>query len=1375
MEKSHKDILIRLRKNIIDDLDVDNDIIQPLRNEYILREEDIRYIYTGSTKEERASLLLDILPRCGPSTFDVFHQSLKHHYEWLSDEIDKLLGNYEIETNGEIDYYSGPSNIPPLSPMTVTREEKLKDALQQLIPAEYIALHAMKGFGKSCLVASTLKNIKLVKELFSNQVYWLKFTSDHSIDEEILIQLNTLYYNVRNLEIQPELFTPSQKDSLIQNLKCYFNKRDNCNALLILDDVYDKKIIETFDFKCKTLVLTADIAVLRRKNPKIIEMNDGFTEAETLGLFAKVLEMDVNELPVEAKRIHEECKGMPLLIAMFAAQFEEFKCDMKIRTNRWKYYLECLRKKDTTNRVMREFLEKQKTIFDICIQQLRPDLRTRYESLAIFCEDVNITPKTLEIFWEEDIYQVEELMLELCHKSLATRKWNNDLKTYIYGVHDLLLCHLRKKRTEKELIELHKSIIEKYRKYCDNDFSKLPDDNYIYQYIGYHLHEAQLHKEFTSVYLNLDFIQAKLMHVGLNDLLLDLRKYKNIKQTELFFDLERFLQEHASVIIEHRRKKCLDIVQIAMEHPYNGYISHVAHDLATKRSKHLYLSHTKNLRYANMPVTEEISMGICTVSFTDNPKLFLTGSTSGKIILWNSETKQQKIYNGHREGYFIKKIIVSVIGDCFLSLSNDGIIKLFPLFNENGEIFDMHYMHTESPRQKQSSWSGLFGNSNSQDDSLTEFCVENEVILDMAFGHDDRYIAACTDKATIQIWNQHGKVVFTLKDSKYQCIPKIAFTAQASLLHIMDESKSAIVLYTNHRNDYTTYQYLTCYNLQLQSTAKDVIFFHQIPKRDNSLMVVTKKEAIYVKWWWTEDCVHSFSKKTKGFVDNDSVIYVCATITYDGQYIILADSAGFINVWNTYSGYQPIATYKNRVVSLDSYWLKDEGYHIICGSGNSVLYTWNFPIQETDELPRKCLFDAIVKSDDNMDIVVKESPSNKIIVLQGNNLKQESEFIKGKISSLQLSDDGTEAVYVTDNQIRLLNINTGTTELVFAIDKPIQFVKLINLRNCNVVLCRWEENNLKVWQRSRPIFDLNTKAEPIYNVHIINDNYVVTVSNNNIMIWFIDVPWQYKNQISPPYSSPSISFSCLSYNQNYLAILNGSYLTLFRIICEYELYSEIELQLYFKYTFTQKVTCCNISKDERYVAVGFESGRISIIDIQKPTDIYCYLSFHTSPIKQLDWCSAAINVPLLLSLTSDEFAWWNVALAKNNIKANQKTARRSRMGISHSTSTPSFSTSSISNSFTNLQISNSRSVDTGVTNLQGDKTSTTDYDSQYWKNKVGKDPQVPELLQIVELPPSRDPKVCISSNFSKYVMIDIYGSVNTFKLFNYDNDQSEII
>lgn len=79
-------------------------------------------------------------------------------------------------------------------------------------------------------------------------------------------------------------------------------------------------------------------------------MRHGFTEEETLGLFAKVLDINVDRLPFEAKLIHKECKGMPLLIAMFAAQFENFKFDMSHDKGRWQYYLNCLKTKNAKNK-----------------------------------------------------------------------------------------------------------------------------------------------------------------------------------------------------------------------------------------------------------------------------------------------------------------------------------------------------------------------------------------------------------------------------------------------------------------------------------------------------------------------------------------------------------------------------------------------------------------------------------------------------------------------------------------------------------------------------------------------------------------------------------------------------------------------------------------------------------------------------------------------------------------------------------------------------------------------------------------------------------------------------------------------------------------
>lgn len=63
MDKLHQHILKMLRKSIVADLDVHNGIIKPLQSEYILTDQHIVEIEHGTSKEEKAEILLDILPR----------------------------------------------------------------------------------------------------------------------------------------------------------------------------------------------------------------------------------------------------------------------------------------------------------------------------------------------------------------------------------------------------------------------------------------------------------------------------------------------------------------------------------------------------------------------------------------------------------------------------------------------------------------------------------------------------------------------------------------------------------------------------------------------------------------------------------------------------------------------------------------------------------------------------------------------------------------------------------------------------------------------------------------------------------------------------------------------------------------------------------------------------------------------------------------------------------------------------------------------------------------------------------------------------------------------------------------------------------------
>lgn len=153
----------------------------------------------------------------------------------------------------------------------------------------------------------------------------------------------------------------------------------------------------------------------------------------------------------------------------------------------------------------------------------------------------------------------------------------------------------------------------------------------------------------------------------------------------------------------------------------------------------------------------------------------------------------------------------------------------------------------------------------------------------------------------------------------------------------------------------------------------------------------------------------------------------------------------------------------------------------------------------------------------------------------------------------------------------------------------------------------------------------------------------------------------------------------------------------------------------------------------------------------------------------MSWGPTALDAPILLSLANDELAWWNVALCLKD-ELNEKP-KRSRRSITCSKSTPSCNV--CADTLSTQQIPNSRSLDSNVSNLQHDTESNAstsngvNYTHINWKTKMGKDCNKPALLAAVELPQCRTAKVCISPDFTKFVTVDIYGAVSTFKPFSH--------
>lgn len=141
-----------------------------------------------------------------------------------------------------------------------------------------------------------------------------------------------------------------------------------------------------------------------------------------------------------------------------------------------------------------------------------------------------------------------------------------------------------------------------------------------------------------------------------------------------------------------------------------------------------------------------------------------------------------------------------------------------------------------------------------------------------------------------------------------------------------------MIFYAEQQDD--SYTYLATYNLKLQN--RKVILFQPIPENERSLMIVADTIAIHVKWQeiWNPlypnlvGQVHNFIKQERAKIEENEATFTCATLTYDGEYLITADSKSSINVWVVVAG-TPITTFKGRVNSLDTYWFDDDGYHLV--------------------------------------------------------------------------------------------------------------------------------------------------------------------------------------------------------------------------------------------------------------------------------------------------------------------------------------------------------------------------------------------------------------------------------------------------------------
>ncbi|PSN50315.1 hypothetical protein C0J52_10119 [Blattella germanica] len=323
-------------------------------------------------------------------------------YPWLSSELQADGPQaYQIEEKSYFDSLL-LGGLPQAPPYYVERKEKIDEIrthLHSLERGNYVVLHGMTGYGKSCLATAALDNKQLLIEKFNGAVYWIS-VGDATSDNLLCHMTDLMEKLSHHPQVEPEemkVQSSISEKGATESLRRYFTSFALRDGLLILDDVPSSDFIDAFDIGCKILVTTKDREVMRTVEGRynLITISKGFTEQESLSLIANCVGLSVSKLPPEAKKIHNLTKGTPMVIALIGAQLAEIQDDAKRNSGRWKYYVDNLTKRDYRI-IRRNSFSPEKELFNaigICVDILSEEMKSLYQDFALFVEDVNIKPE----------------------------------------------------------------------------------------------------------------------------------------------------------------------------------------------------------------------------------------------------------------------------------------------------------------------------------------------------------------------------------------------------------------------------------------------------------------------------------------------------------------------------------------------------------------------------------------------------------------------------------------------------------------------------------------------------------------------------------------------------------------------------------------------------------------------------------------------------------------------------------------------------------------------------------------------------------------------------------------------------------------------
>ncbi|XP_023242711.1 apoptotic protease-activating factor 1-like isoform X2 [Centruroides sculpturatus] len=1200
MDAIQKHCLRKERENIIADLNPKY-ILPFLLEKHVVTVDEYNEILNKESTNKQTSLLLSLLPLKSSDAFNSFLDALEHEdaYPWLAKPMRDYIRSKVEQENRELAEKFLKGGVPFPINFFIPRSQAVDDVRNAVRNISekmrgWIVIWGMFGSGKTVLASEAIRDVQLFKECFYGGVFWLpigKLDNESALLMKMHKLCMSLSPNDRNYPDSIELATHYLKQ-LVSDIR-----ENNKKILLILDDVWCTDAIKVFDIGCPVIITTRARDILGNISGErsIIELKEGFHLKESEKLLALYVGVDSKSLPhSEIKAIHDRCKGSPMAIAMLGSIMQTHGN----KEERWKKYRSML-EEGRVGRIRNLSNDKKNLLqaIDISVKDLSEEMQDYYKLFAAFKEDIGIPNEVLEIQWDKDKFDVEDIMYEFNKKSLARIIENKN--SHVYWIHDLHLDYLKENCKDKQA--LHQNFVNQYLEKCHVDknnynYGLLPDDKYIYYFLAYHLYNAQ-DERLEKIFLDLNFVENKLKFAGPSDLLNDYSVYRDyFNNKKELKDFERFISNNTHLV----NKENVDIIQLALCEPKNSVVYEKAKLISMERNIPYFewCNPSKVQNSVLLSTKPHIGTVNCAVFSPDDQVIASVGED--KIIrIWDCLSGKPLVnYLGHTDN--INCCVFSSTGKYLLTASSDMTLKLWTVssFDKNSE------------RRLSYTW---LMQSEERDQSNRTYKGHENAVLCCSFSSDDSKIVSGGDDYVALVWDfESGKILHSLKGHtnsiNHCCFSYNKYIATASSDHsvkLWNASSGECIKTFKH-------------------DASIVTSCHFISEK-----YLISSSGRYIWKWKIDENHENHDWKLNNL--KDSYIINCCALSPDHKHIVGGTSTNAVVVWSVEK--RNIATcFKGHIECVRYVSYSNDGSKILSSATDGTLIIWDFTKFIGYSRIGLTKHFSVIFHDENLTIATPDETNCIQILsdLEGNlNKTLMIEKRDGDITTCCLSYDCSKIIYGTNiGVVKVYDIETEENT-----DYPGHDLEVIHsafYSNSRKFVTCSADTLLTIWKEPRKYVTCvgHTKKINYFKLFSCNKKVVSCSSDGTTRVW--DTKTGVELLQCHDHEGQTVTHCDVSLDDKYIA---SSSVDKTVVLWDAETGEKLNIL-----KSDDIMRSCYFSPNSQYLAAGDDDGKIKVWDIHKNPLTAITLKKHERWVQQIVFSRDSKQ----LASIADSIKWWSI-------------------------------------------------------------------------------------------------------------------------------------